>query len=165
MSNESLNNLDALFRAEIRTLYCVENRLAEALPDFQKAASDDDLKTIISRHQDEVQQQIERLERVAQQLDFDLGDTQCDSLDGLISDGKNLLDKTTENHVRDAAIIATAQRIHHYQIACYGTACTFAKLLDHADELELLKQSIDEEKSVDKALTQIAQSEVNEMAM
>jgi ferritin-like metal-binding protein YciE len=156
-----MKTLSDLLVHELKDLYNAEKQLTKALPKMAKAASNEDLKRALEEHLDETQGQIERLESIFQQLDASTRGSKCQAMEGLIEEGKSILEEDMDDDVRDAAIIAAAQRVEHYEIAGYGCARTFAQQLGHGDAAALLQQTLDEEKAADEKLTEIALRSVN----
>jgi ferritin-like metal-binding protein YciE len=126
-----------------------------------KAASSSSLKELIEAHLDETKVQLERLETIFENLGKSSRGPACKAMEGLIEEGSEILEEDGEDAVKDAAIIAAAQRVEHYEIAGYGTARTFAQHLGLENVVELLQATLDEEKETDVALTMLAESEIN----
>jgi ferritin-like metal-binding protein YciE len=139
----------------------VEKQLLKALSKMIKAADSDDLRQALEHHLAETEVHVNRLDTIFEQLEIAGRGMKCKAMEGLIEEGKSLLEEPMEENVRDAAIIAAAQRVEHYEIAGYGCARTFAQRLGHNDAAELLQQTLDEEKAADEKLTQIAMDHVN----
>ncbi len=156
-----MESLKDVFEHEIKDLYSAESQLVKALPKMAKGAVNEDLRHAFEQHLQQTQQHVQRLEKVAEQCDFSLRGEKCKGMEGLITEGDNLLKQEDENEVRDAALIPAAQRVEHYEIAAYGSAVAFAKMLDLSDAESLLQQTLDEEKQADQKLTMIAEQMVN----
>jgi ferritin-like metal-binding protein YciE len=152
MQMQSLNDL---FEHEIADLYSAETQLVEALPKLAEAASNEELKTAFQHHLDETRDHVRRLEEIRGQLGSSMNET-CDGMKGLISEGEETIEADGDPTVKDAALIAAAQRVEHYEIAAYGTARTLASELELREAQELLDQTLDEESNADKLLTKIA---------
>jgi ferritin-like metal-binding protein YciE len=151
-----------LFELELKDLYSAEKQLTKALPKMAKAATNDDLKQAFETHLEETEGQIDRLEKIFKQLDISYARVEkCKAMEGLIEEGKEIMEEGLEPDVLDAALICAAQKVEHYEIAGYGCARTFARQLGHEDVAELLQQTLDEEGSTDKKLTELAESVVN----
>lgn len=159
-----MKTLDDLLAHEIKDLYSAEKQLTKALPKMAKAASSDELRQAFEAHFEETEQQISRLEEIMEKLELPTRGPKCKAIEGLIEEGKEILEEDMEDNVRDAALIAAAQRVEHYEIAGYGCARTFAELLGHSEVVELLQQTLEEEKATDEKLTQIAMEHVNQEA-
>jgi ferritin-like metal-binding protein YciE len=156
-----MKTLSDLLVHELKDLYSAEKQLTKALPKMAKAASNEDLKRALEEHLEETKGHVERLEEVLGQLEAANRGTKCKAMEGLIEEGKTILEEDMEDDVRDAAIIAAAQRVEHYEIAGYGCARTFAQHLGHDDAAKLLQETLDEEKAADEKLTEIALQRVN----
>lgn len=156
-----MKTLGDLLIHELKDLYSAEKQLTKALPKMIKAASNADLKQALESHLEETEGQVERLDRIFGQLDASNRGTKCKAMEGLLEEGKSVLEEDMDEDVRDAAIIAAAQRVEHYEIAGYGCARTFAQQLGHAEIAELLQATLDEEKAADEKLTEIALQGVN----
>jgi ferritin-like metal-binding protein YciE len=160
-----MKTLEDLLAHELKDLYSAEKQLTKALPKMAKAVTDQDLQAALESHLEETEQQVSRLEEIFLKLELPSRGTKCKAMEGLIEEGKEILEEDMADHVRDAAIIAAAQRVEHYEIAGYGCARTFAEKLGHRDIAQLLEQTLNEEKAADEKLTQIALQCVNEEAM
>jgi ferritin-like metal-binding protein YciE len=159
-----MKTLQDLLAHELKDLYSAEKQLTKALPKMIKAATCDDLQEALQNHLDETEQQVTRLEDICQKLDVPTRGAKCKAMEGLIEEGHEILEHDMEDNVRDAAIIAAAQRVEHYEMAGYGCARTFARQLGHDEIAEQLQQTLDEERAADEKLTQIAMQHVNEEA-
>jgi ferritin-like metal-binding protein YciE len=154
-----------LFELELKDLYSAEKQLTKALPKMAKAATNEQLQEAFTSHLEETEGQIERLEKIFDQLGISYGRVEkCKAMEGLIEEGKKVMEEGLEPEVLDAALICAAQRVEHYEIAAYGCARTFAQQLGHQDIADLLQETLDEEGSADKKLTDIAESVVNQEA-
>jgi ferritin-like metal-binding protein YciE len=159
-----MKTLEDLLFHELKDLYSAEKQLTKALPKMAKAATNEDLKEALESHLEETEQQIARLEQIFEKLELPTRGPKCKAMEGLVEEGKEALEEDMEDQVRDAAIIAAAQRVEHYEMAGYGCARTFAQQSGHQDIVELLQQTLDEEKAADEKLTQIAMEHINEEA-
>jgi ferritin-like metal-binding protein YciE len=155
----SAENLNELFVEEIRDIYDAEKQLVKALPKMAKAAESDELRAAFEEHLEVTKQHVGRLEEVFKLLGTAARGKTCEGMKGLISEGAEAIEEM-EGVVLDAALIASAQKVEHYEIATYGTLATFAEVLDMQDAKDLLGQTLDEEKEADDKLTQIA-SQIN----
>jgi Uncharacterized protein conserved in bacteria len=158
---KTMKSLNDLLMHELKDLYSAEKQLTKALPKMIKAADSADLKQAFENHLTETEEHVKRLEKIFQQLEFSGRGMKCKAMEGLIEEGKTVLEEEMDDNVRDAAIIAAAQRVEHYEIAGYGCARTFAQRLGQDDVADLLQQTLDEEKAADEKLTQIAMEHVN----
>ena len=151
-----LQSLKDLFVEQLRDLYSAETQLVEALPKLASAASHDELRQAFEHHLEETRGHVDRLREIFEQLGTPPGGHTCEAMKGLIAEGDEIVKAEGESAVKDAALIAAAQRVEHYEIAGYGTVRTLAGELDLGDARDLLDQTLDEESSADKLLTKIA---------
>ncbi len=152
-------NLRELFVEELKDIYDAEKQLTKALPKMAKAAEQDSLRRAFEEHLEITRAQVMRLEEVFKLLGMAAKGKTCEGMKGLIKEGQKTMEKL-EGSVLDAALIASAQKVEHYEIATYGTLATFAEILAMDDVKELLGQTLDEEKEADERLTDIA-GEIN----
>jgi ferritin-like metal-binding protein YciE len=152
----SLESLEDLFLQEIKDIYDAEKQILKALPKMAKAVESEELRAAIEEHHAVTEKQVERLEEVFQMLDKPARGKKCVAMEGLLKEGSELLKEDAEPAVLEAAIIAAAQKVEHYEIAVYGTLATYAEILGYEDAKELLGQTLEEEKETDETLTQIA---------
>lgn len=155
-----MDTLLELFEEELKDIYNAENQLTKALPKMAKKASSPSLKTAFSTHLKETENHMKRLESVGKELDIRLTGKKCHAMEGLVEEGKEILEEDGNGPVIDAALIGAAQRIEHYEIAAYGTVRAIAEVLGHSKVAKLLQQTLDEEGATDKKLTAIAEDEV-----
>jgi ferritin-like metal-binding protein YciE len=158
--NMSLASLEDLFVQELKDIYDAEKQILKALPKMAKATESEQLRAAIEKHHSVTERQVERLEEVFQLIDKPARGKKCVAMHGLLEEGSELLKEDAEPSVLDAAIIAAAQKVEHYEIAAYGTLATYAELLGYVGAKELLGQTLDEEKETDETLSQIA-SKIN----
>jgi len=151
-----LNSLDDVLREQLEDLYSAERQLVSALPEMVTAVASDDLRKAFEHHLDETRGHVTRLEEIFGQLGMVNPTTHCKGMEGLIAEGKEIIQMPGDPVAKDAALIAGAQRIEHYEIAAYGTARTLAGELDRHEAKDLLDQTLDEEADADKLLTKIA---------
>lgn len=156
-----LESLQELLSHELSDLYSAENQLLKALPKMAKAATSPELKTAIEEHLEETKGQVERLNTVFEKLGESPKRKKCKAMEGLIEEGSEIIDMEGDDAVKDAALIAAAQRVEHYEMAGYGCARTFATLLGLNDVADLLQETLDEEGNADKKLTEIAETAIN----
>ena len=163
----SMENLEDLFIHELKDLYSAENQVAKALPKMARAATAPELKQGFETHLEETKVHIQRIEQIFEDYDYKPGGVKCDGMAGLISEGEEAIEEDATDAVKDAALIAAAQRVEHYEIAGYGTARTFAKHLKNDKAVQLLQQTLDEEGATDKKLTLLAEdgAHINKLAM
>lgn len=156
-----MQTLKDLYIDELKDVYDAENQIAKALPKMAKEATNEELRAAIEQHLDQTQTQIERLEQIFEELGEKAKGTKCEATKGLLEEAKRMMDDAEDQDVRDAAIIAAAQKIEHYEIATYGTLRTYAELLGFDEQAELLQETLDEEKETDENLTELAVSTIN----
>jgi ferritin-like metal-binding protein YciE len=157
----ALSNLHDLYVDELKDLYNAESQLLKALPKMAKAASAPELKRAFEDHLEVTQGHVQRLETIFEDLSIPARGKKCKAMEGLIAEGAELIAEKGEPSVKDAGLIAAAQRVEHYEMAGYGCVRTFAKLLGYEDAVALLQQTLDEEGEADKALTELAESIIN----
>ncbi len=160
-----MENLQELYVDKLKDLYSAENQIIKALPRMIKGASTPELQRALEEHLKVTEKQAQRLEQIAQNMGKSVRGKKCAGMEGLLEEGKELFKEKPEPDVLDAGIIAAAQSVEHYEIAGYGTAATWAKLLGYDKALGLLLQSLEEEKEADKKLTMLAKQSVNTMAV
>jgi ferritin-like metal-binding protein YciE len=154
------NSLEELYVAQLKDLYDAEQQIIEALPEMIDAAASDDLKNALTDHLEVTKTQATRLDQIFNALGEKAKGTKCKGMKGVIEEGGDLIEDIDDLNVRDAAIIAAAQRVEHYEMAGYGTARTYAALLAEDQAARLLQQTLDEEKEADQTLTALA-SDIN----
>jgi len=160
-----LNTLKDLYIMELKDLFQAEKQLLKALPKMAKAASSPDLKAAFLEHLEQTKGQVERLTTIFEGMGMKAAGKTCAAMEGLIEEGKELINEAPEPTVLDAGLIAAAQRVEHYEIAGYGTVRTYANTLGEKEAARLLQQTLDEEGETDKKLTQLAEQTVNAEAV
>ncbi len=159
-----MKTLEDLFEHQLKDLYSAEKQLIDALPKMVKNAADSKLMKAFEDHLEETKQHKERLEKIGDMLDIQLGGETCKAMIGLIKEAESFLEEDAEDPVRDAGLIAEAQRVEHYEISGYGTALRYAKELGHDDVAEILKKTLDEEYGADDKLNKMAEDRLNRKA-
>jgi ferritin-like metal-binding protein YciE len=149
----------------LQDTYSAETQLLEALPEMADAVSTPALRQAFEEHLEITQRQVERLEKVAEMLGVDPDGEDCEAMEGLVAEAEEIVDEHEEGPVRDAALIAAAQKVEHYEIAAYGTLCAMARAAGMEDAADLLAQTLQEEKDADERLTQLAEDKVNPAAL
>jgi len=157
--------LHELFVEELRDMYDGEKRIIKALPKLAKHAQSDDLRSAFTEHLRQTEKQATRLEQVFKSIGETPRGKKCDGIIGILEEGNTAMEELEEGPVLDAALIAGAQKVEHYEIASYGTLAHFAELMGHDRAKELLGTTLDEEKAADEKLNAIATSEVNREAL
>ena len=153
-----MESLKDLFVEELKDLYSAENQILKALPKMIKKASSKELKSGFEQHLKETQVHVERLEKIFKELDESPRGKKCKGMEGVIADGKELMEEDADPDVMDAGLIGAAQHVEHYEIAGYGCVRTYAELLGHSNFASLLQKTLDEEKATDEKLTKLAQN-------
>jgi ferritin-like metal-binding protein YciE len=156
--------LQDLFVHMLSDIYSAEKQLTKALPKLARASTNRALSAAFEQHLEETQGQIERIDQIVDTRNIKLKRMKCVAMEGLVEEGKEVIDEIEKGPVLDAALIAAAQKVEHYEIATYGTLCTIAKQLGEQDALRLLKETMAEEKATDEKLTMIAESSANQEA-
>jgi ferritin-like metal-binding protein YciE len=161
----SLDSLETLFIEEVRDIYNGEKQLLKALPRMAKSAESPQLQQAFTKHLKETEGHVRRLERILSGLGQAVRGKQCKGMEGLVEEGKDIMEKEGEGPVVDAALIAAAQKVEHYEIATYGCLRTYAQLLGHSDAASLLQQTLAEEEAADEKLTELGERGINEAAL
>jgi ferritin-like metal-binding protein YciE len=156
-----LESLHDLYVDELKDLYNAEHQLLKALPKMAKAASAPKLAKAFTDHLEETKGQVERLEKIFKKLNTSPKGKKCKAMEGLIEEGKKLMEEDADPTVMDAGLIAAAQRVEHYEMAGYGCVRTFARLLGYDDAVGLLQETLDEEAAADEKLTKLAETVIN----
>jgi ferritin-like metal-binding protein YciE len=167
---QHLNSLQDLLVHQLNDLYSAEQQLAAALPKMVNAATSSELQNAFDQHLKQTHQHINRLENIFADLGIHKSGDECVAMKGLIKEGNETIRTVADTTVRDAALIASAQRVEHYEMAGYGCARTFANKLGYGEAADLLQQTLDEEGDTDKKLTKLAEGSIfktgiNEKAM
>ena len=156
-----LESLESLFVHELKDLLSAEKQLIKALPKMAKGASSESLKAAFEEHLEQTKGHVDRLDQIFELLGKSARAEHCKAMEGLIEEGSDLLEEDGEPVVKDAALIGAAQKVEHYEISAYGTSRSLAELLGLNKAVELLQQTLDEEKETDQKLTELAMSEIN----
>ena len=159
--SNAASGLTELFEDGLKDIYWAEKALTKALPLMAKNATSPELIDAITNHLTETEEHVTRLEQVFESIGKKASAKKCDAMEGLIEEGKSILEETEIGVVRDAGIIAASQKIEHYEIATYGTLRQFAETLGFTEAASLLELTLDEEKGADKLLTEVAVNAVN----
>ena len=152
------------FIDELRDTYDAERQLTKALAKLAKAATSPKLRDAFATHLEETQGQIERLEQVFESLDEKARGKHCDGIEGIIEEGKSIMEEDFDDTTMDACLIAAGQRAEHYEMAAYGTLVAWARAMGHTEAANLLQQTLDEEKAADKKLSGLAEGGINQGA-
>ena len=156
-----VHSLSDLFLDELCDLHSAEQQILKALPKMAKAATDEELRQAFESHLEQTMTHVLRLQSILEELEESPGRKKCKAMEGLIAEGEEFLKMDAVDAVRDAGLIAIAQRVEHYEIAAYGTTATYARHLGHTKAENLLRATLKEEKETDKTLTKLAEGFVN----
>lgn len=161
-SPKSNSQLQKFFHDSVKDIYWAEKQLLKALPKMQKAATTQELKDAIEEHISQTEGHVDRLDQVFEIMGLKPQAKKCEAMEGLLKEGDSIVEETEDGSMtRDAAIIAAAQKVEHYEIATYGTLATLAKVLGMDDAAGLLVETLEEEKQTDETLTSIAENDIN----
>jgi ferritin-like metal-binding protein YciE len=161
---KDIKTMNDLFVHTLRDIYYAEKQIVKALPEMVKKASDSQLKQGFQTHLRETETHVTRLEQVFQQLDLKVQGVDCPAIDGILKEANEVAGEVDDKSVLDAALIAAAQAVEHYEMTRYGTLIAWANQLGKRNVTTLLQQTLDEEKATDKKLTSMAESQVNRKA-
>jgi ferritin-like metal-binding protein YciE len=161
---KSTKQLDDLFEDVLKDIYYAEKKILTALPKMAKAAQSPDLKAAFEKHKRETEGQIKRLEKVFGVLDQSPRGKKCEAIEGLVKEGQEGIKEFKGSAALDAALLATAQAVEHYEISRYGTLIAWASRLDLPQAAQLLQQTLEEEKRTDEALSDLAEDAINAQA-
>lgn len=156
-----VKNLEDLLVDQLKDLYSAEGQILNALPKMAKAATSEELRMGFEQHLEQTRQQQQRIEKMFEYLEGSPRGKKCVGMEGLIAEGNEVLQEDMEPQARDAALIAAAQKVEHYEISGYGTAATYADMLGKKEVGQLLKQTLNEEEMTDQKLTKMAKMSVN----
>lgn len=156
-----VKNLEDLLVDQLKDLYSAEGQIINALPKMASAATNEELRMGFEQHLEQTKQQKQRIEEMFQYLEGSPRGKKCVGMEGLIAEGDEVLQEDMEPQVRDAALIAAAQKVEHYEITGYGTAATYADMLGKKEVGALLKQTLNEEEMTDQKLTKMAKMKIN----
>jgi ferritin-like metal-binding protein YciE len=156
--------LEDLFLAGLKDVYYTEKQILRALPKMAKAAESDELRQAFEKHRGETEGQVERLEQVFEIMGKKAQGKTCPAIQGIIEEGKEVMETFADSDALDAGLVAAAQSVEHYEISRYGTLRTWAQELGMTKAVELLEETLDEEKKTDRLLTQLAEARANKQA-
>ena len=156
-----LSNLQDLLVENLKDLYSAETQILKALPKVAKKVENEQLRDALTMHVKETEGQVKRLEQILSRMGEKPGGKKCHGMEGLIEEAKEMMEEDADPDVLDAGLIVDCQKVEHYEIAGYGSAVTFAKLLGDNESARLLAMTLDEEERADKKLTAIAESTIN----
>jgi len=156
-----ITTLEELLTDELKDIYSAENQLIKALPKMARAAESNDLRQAFEKHLEQTRLHAQRIEEICGDLNVKPGGKKCTGMEGLIEEGREVLQSDAEPEPLQAALIGAAQRVEHYEIAAYGTARAHAKQLGYLKAVDLLGQTLEEEKQADELLTKLAENRIN----
>ncbi|HZW37843.1 MAG TPA: ferritin-like domain-containing protein [Ignavibacteriaceae bacterium] len=156
-----MKNFQDLFIDEIKDLYHAEKQVLRAMPKMIKSASSEELKTAFEEHLKQTETQIDRLEKVFKELDMTPKGKKCLGMEGILGEGKEMMEEDAEDAVLDAALISAAQKVEHYEIASYGTVRSYAQQLGFTKIADLLQETLDEESETNEKLNMLAEKHIN----
>jgi ferritin-like metal-binding protein YciE len=156
--------LNELFHDTLKDVYFAEKKILTALPKMAKAVQSKDLKAAFEKHKGETEGQVKRLEQVFDEIGEKPQGKTCDAIMGILDEGNEIMDEYKDSPALDAGLLAAAQAVEHYEMSRYGTLRTWAEELGHTQSVELLQATLEEEEATDKALTELAESVVNQEA-
>jgi ferritin-like metal-binding protein YciE len=160
-----MKTMEDMFYAMMQDVYYAEKQLLKALPKMAKKTSNEKLEAAFTKHREETQGQIERLDKAFEMLGKKAKGKKCEAILGIVAEGEEVIEDFDDEEVRDAGLLAAAQAAEHYEIARYGTLCAWAKQLGKPQIARLLHQTLEEEKKTDEILTKIGEGAVNQAAM
>jgi ferritin-like metal-binding protein YciE len=160
-----LGTLKELYVDGLKDLYSAESQILKALPEMEKAATAPDLKAGFAEHRRQTEEQVARLEQIFEKLGKGPNGKHCKGMEGLLEEGKELMQEKADPQVLDAGLIAAAQHVEHYEMAGYGTCRTYARLLGDQEAADLLQRTLDEEQETDLKLTRLAEGHINVEAL
>lgn len=160
-----LDHLEKLYLTQLKDAYSAEKQLLQALPRMRDGATETKLREAFVDHLGETRVHVERIEQIFKSMEGSPGGHKCKAMEGLIEEGKEVLSEDGEPETLDAALICAAQKVEHYEIALYGCLREYARILGHAEAVALIEETLNEEKTADSRLTEIAEQWVNASAM
>ncbi len=159
-----LDSLEKLYVQELKDLHSAETQLLDAIPKMEAAATDKGLKEAFAHHLNETKTHVTRLESIFEGMDFEPGGHRCTAMEGIIKEGTEVINSDTLPKVLDAALVAAAQRVEHYEIAGYGTARAYAEKLGNHEDADVLQKTLEEEGTANRTLTRLAERHINFLA-
>lgn len=160
----AVKTIEELFVHELSDIYSAEKQLTRALPKLARASTEPKLAQAFESHLEETNGQVERIDKIVDLLDLRLKRIKCAAMEGLVEEGKEVIESVEKGPLRDAALIAGAQKVEHYEIASYGTLAALAKELGYDEALPLIMDTLKEEKGADEKLTKLAEQGANQRA-
>jgi ferritin-like metal-binding protein YciE len=159
-----LNSLEGLFYHQLMDIYSTEKQLIDALPEMAEKANNMSLKDAFNEHLEETKTHKKRLDKISNELNIDIDGKTSNAMKGLINEAQSFIKEDADDKVKDAGMIAQAQRVEHYEISAYGTLVQYAQALNYQDIVKTLKQTQQEEKNADQLLNDLAIEDINQQA-
>ncbi|GHF53448.1 YciE/YciF ferroxidase family protein [Seohaeicola zhoushanensis] len=159
-----MKDLEALFKHFVKDIYYAEKQVLKTLPKMARKATSEQLREAFEHHREETEQQVENLEKVFELLGLKPRGVTCEAIDGILEEGKEIMEETEDGSTRDTGMIAAAQGVEHYEITRYGTLVAWAKTLGMTEAAQLLQANLDQEKAADKKLSSLATASLNKKA-
>lgn len=156
-----METFSELFEETLKDIYYAEKAILKALPKMAKKASSKKLQTAFAKHHKQTEGQVERLDQVFELLGKRAAGKKCPAIEGIIEEAEEVMKEAKDDTIRDAAMLAAAQAVEHYEISRYGTLVAWAEKMEMSDAAELLNATLEEEKATDEKLTELAESEIN----
>ena len=153
--------LEDLLTEELKDIYSAENQIVKALPKMAKAAQSEELRRAFEKHLEQTKEQVRRIEQICEELSISPRGKKCVGMEGLIEEGKEVMQEDLDMDTMDAGLIGAAQKVEHYEMAAYGTASAHARQLGFTRAVQLLEKTLQEEKTTDEKLTQLAENQIN----
>ncbi|HZR60270.1 MAG TPA: ferritin-like domain-containing protein [Xanthobacteraceae bacterium] len=164
MAAKQQKTLDDLFEETLKDIFYAENKILKALPKMAKAAQSDDLKAAFEKHLEETEEHVSRLEQVFKMIEVAPRGKKCEAIEGIIEEGADIMKEFKGAPALDAGLVSAAQAVEHYEIARYGTLKRWAEMMGLDEAVQLLEETLEEEKNTDAALTELADAQANEQA-
>jgi ferritin-like metal-binding protein YciE len=164
MAAKQQKTLDDLFEETLKDIFYAENKILKALPKMAKAAHSEELKAAFEKHQEETEEHVARLEQVFEMIEVSPRGKKCEAIEGIIEEGAEIMKEFKGAPALDAGLVSAAQAVEHYEIARYGTLKRWAEMMGLEDAVQLLEETLEEEKNTDAALTELADAQANEQA-
>ena len=159
-----MKDLEGLFKHFLKDIYYAEKQVLKTLPKMARKADSSDLREAFEHHREETEGQIENLEKAFEHLGMKARGVTCQAIDGILEEGKEIMEEASDPDARDAGMIAAAQAVEHYEITRYGTMISWARTLGHKDVVDLLQKNLDQEYAADDELTKIVEGALNKEA-
>ena len=164
MAAKQKKTLDDLFEETLKDIFYAENKILKALPKMAKAAQSEELKEAFEKHLEETEEHVARLEEVFEMIEATPRGKKCEAIEGIIEEGADIMKEFKGAPALDAGLVSAAQAVEHYEIARYGTLKRWAEMMGLDEAVQLLEETLEEEKNTDAALTELADAQVNEQA-